>query len=203
MKKYLRLKDALSILLLSGLLLGCSSAPVKRQDFLLSNERIEAKTSKAPKFGVLQVAELRANRPYNTQSLIYRESAQRFVLDPHNGFLAPPAQQISAETRDHLARSGLFSAVLPQGSTLAAQWRLEGELQTFYIDVTQAAKPAVTLEIRYALSIDENSTPSIFMLSKTEPILDASPEQAVIGFNRALNAILLQLETSLLAVKPL
>ncbi|WP_027469277.1 ABC-type transport auxiliary lipoprotein family protein [Deefgea rivuli] len=197
MKKYL------SVFLLIGLLLGCSSTPVKRQDFLLSSERVEIKASSAPKFGVLQVAELRANRPYNTQSLIYRESAQRFVLDPHNGFLAAPAQQISAETRDRLARSGLFSGVLPQGSTLAAQWRLEGELQTFYIDVTQPAKPAVTLEIRYALLADDSATPQLFMLSKTVPILDASPEQAVIGFNRGLNAILLQLESSLLAVKPL
>lgn len=197
MKKYL------TFLLLSGLLLGCSSSPVKRQDFLLSSERIEAKTSSTPHFGVLQVAELRANRPYNTQSLIYRESVQRFVLDPHNGFLAAPAQQISAETRNHLARSGLFSAVLPQGSLLPAAWKLEGELNAFYIDVTKPASPAVTLEVRYALSTDDSATPHVFLLSKTEPILDASPEQAVIGFNRALNAILLQLEASLLAVKPL
>lgn len=197
------MKTYLTLILLSGLLFGCSSNPVQRQDFLLSSDKNQAKISSAPLLGVLQVLELRTNRPYNTQSLIYRESAQHFVLDPYNGFLAPPTQQISALTRDHLARSGLFNAVLPQGSILNAPWKLEGELQAFYIDVSVPAKPSVTLEIRFALSNDNNAIPTMLMLAKTEPILNPSPEQAVIGFNRAFNAILLQLDASLLAVKPL
>ncbi|MGL6040244.1 MAG: ABC-type transport auxiliary lipoprotein family protein [Deefgea sp.] len=196
------MKNYLSILMLCGLLTACGSTPIKRQDFLLSADRTENQLNKTPAFSVLHVADLRANRPYNTQSLIYRESAQRFVLDPYNGFLAPPAQQISAQTRDHLSRGGLFSAVLPQGSTLAAEWRIEGELVNFFIDVRTPAKPTVTLEIRYALSNENQTTPKIFLLSRTEAIVDASPEQAVIGFNRALNVILLQLEASLLAAKP-
>jgi ABC-type uncharacterized transport system auxiliary subunit len=196
MKKYL------SIFLLCGLLLGCSSSPIKRQDFLLSTDHTASKRASAPSFSVLHVADLRANRPLNTQSLIYRESTQRFVLDPHNGFLAPPAQQISTQTRERLSRSGLFKAVLPQGSTLAAEWTLEGELLQFYIDVSTPAKPTVQLEIRYALASEKQSTPTVFLLSASEAITDASPEQAVIGFNRALNTILLQLEASLLAAKP-
>jgi ABC-type uncharacterized transport system auxiliary subunit len=196
------MKIYLSVLLFCSLLFGCSATPVKRQDFLLSAERTENKVASAPSFGVLQVNDLRASRPYNTQSLIYRESAQRFVLDPHNGFLAPPAQQISMQTRERLSRSGLFSAVLPQGSTLAAPWKLEGELINFFIDVSTPAKPTITLEIRYALSNDNQATPKVFLLSSSEAIVDASPEQAVIGFNRALNAILLQLEASLLGAKP-
>jgi ABC-type uncharacterized transport system auxiliary subunit len=196
MKKYL------SIFLLCGLLLGCSSPPVKRQDFLFSADQPDSKLRNTPDFGVLHVADLRANRPYNTQALIYRESTQRFVLDPHNGFLAPPAQQISAQTRLRLSQSGLFKAVLPQGSSLPAQWKLEGELLNIYIDVTTPAKPTVTLEIRYALSNENHNIPTVFLLSAKEALVDASPEQAVIGFNRALNRILLQLETSLLAAKP-
>lgn len=192
----------LSSLLICAFLIGCSATPVKRQDFLLSAERTEQKVSDSPVFGVVQVNELRSNRPFNSQSLIYKESAQRFVLDPHNGFLAPPAQQISNQTRERLARSGLFSAVLPQGSKQIAPWTLEGELIQFYIDVSQPAKPAVTLEVRYALTHEGQAVPQMFLLSSTQPIVDANPEQAVIGFNRALNAILLQLENSLLGAKP-
>ncbi|MBM5572830.1 MULTISPECIES: ABC-type transport auxiliary lipoprotein family protein [Deefgea] len=196
------MKIYFSLLLLCTVLVGCGSAPVQRQDFLLSAERSEHKTTLPPIFGVLQVSELRSSRPYNAQSLIYKESAQRFVLDPHNRFLAPPAQQISTQTRERLSRSGLFSAVLPQGSTQIPEWKLEGELIQIYIDVSAPAKPTVVLEIRYALSNDLQTVPKVFLLSSREAITDASPEQAVIGFNRALNAILLQLEASLLAAKP-
>ncbi|MBM5573754.1 ABC-type transport auxiliary lipoprotein family protein [Deefgea sp. CFH1-16] len=198
------MKTILTLCCISALLFGCSSTTPPRKDFLLSNlptSQTSTDRLATPHFkGSLQVEDLHALSPYRSTSLIYRESAQRFVLDPYNGFLAPPAQQISNLTRQALAASGLFTAILPVGSSLLPSWRLEGELQQLFVDVTNPAQPRVTLSIRYALSQIEHNTPRIFAFTQTEAIVDASPEQAVIGFNRALNTILLQLESSLLTV---
>ncbi|WP_288841277.1 ABC-type transport auxiliary lipoprotein family protein [uncultured Deefgea sp.] len=198
------MKTILTLCCISVLLFGCSSTKPPRKDFLLSTlpaSQSSPARSATPHFnGSLQVQDLRAPLPYRSTSLIYRESAQRFVLDPYNGFLAPPAQQVSDLSREALAASGLFTAVLPAGSSLMPNWRLEGELQKMYVDVTNPAQPRVTLSVRYALSQIEHNTPRIFEFTQTEAIVDASPEQAVIGFNRALNTILLQLESSLLTV---
>ncbi|QZA80765.1 ABC-type transport auxiliary lipoprotein family protein [Deefgea piscis] len=197
------MKTILTLCCISALLFGCSSTTPPRKDFLLSNVPVSQHHARlaTPHFkGSLQVQDLHALSPYRSTSLIYRESAQRFVLDPYNGFLAPPAQQISSLTREALAASGLFTVILPLGSSLMPSWRLEGELQQLYVDVTIPAQPRVTLSIRYALSQVEHNTPLIFEFTQTEAIVDASPEQAVIGFNRALNTILLQLESSLLTV---
>ena len=151
--------------------------------------------------GKLQVADLQASPPYRQLALIYKESPQRFVSDPYHGFLAPLTQQISAQARSWLAQSGRFSAVLNPSSLAQADWQLEGELEAAYVDVINPAQPKVTLAVRFVAN--KGNAVHSWTFTQTESIPNAKPEQAVIGFNRALNGLLLQLESSLLAAPPL
>ena len=188
------MKIALFALIL--ILTACGSTAPQRQDFLLNSARSAPAVASAT-LGKLQVLELQAHPPYRNLALIYKESPQRFVADPYHGFLAPLAQQISSQTRNWLAQSGAFSAVLSPSSAIDADWQLEGELQAAYVDVSIPAAPKVNLTVRYTAS--KGNTVHSWPLSQTVAIDSAQPEHAVIGFNRALNALLLQLESSLLA----
>ncbi|WP_348944087.1 hypothetical protein ABHF33_11460 [Chitinibacter sp. FCG-7] len=180
-------------LLVLAVCTACSTTPVARQDFLISAERDGA--SRAARFGVLQVNELRSNPPYRDLALIYKESPQRFVADPYNGFLAPPGNQITRQTRAWLARSGLFSRVNPMGSSLIAPWQLEGELLAMHIDVSTPAQPKAVIQVQYLLSHQQQSAQ--FTLSAEHAIADASPNSAAAGFSAALESLFKQLEQEL------
>ncbi|QLG86781.1 hypothetical protein HQ393_00170 [Chitinibacter bivalviorum] len=177
------------------LITACSSTPPARQDYLLQTQR--SGTSQSAQFGALQVNELRSTAPYRDMAFLYKESEQRFVADPYHGFLATPTVQITQQTRQWLAQSGLFSQVYPTGSSLIAPWQLEGELLAMYIDVSDVHHPKVLIRVQFLLSNHAKS--ESFTLTAEQVIADAQPETAAKGYQQALASLLNQLEQHLIS----
>ncbi|WP_410497426.1 lipoprotein [Chitinibacter sp. S2-10] len=176
-------------------LAACSSTPPERQDFLIEATRSGA--SLPARFSELQVNELRSHPPYRDLSMVYRESAQRFVADPYHGFLSTPSSQITQQTRQWLASSGLFSRVYPTGSNLIAPWQLEGELLAMYIDVSMPHAPKTVIKAQYLLS--HNGKSASFLLSAEHALPNAKAETAAQGYQETLRMLLIQLEQHLIS----
>ncbi|MDR3414154.1 MAG: hypothetical protein P4L87_24870 [Formivibrio sp.] len=182
------------------LLAACSlqSAAPEKTTYQFGASRPPQAAVTNTRFGILRVADFRADQANRTSSLLYRETDQRFVADPYQLFIAPPATLLTERSRTWLASSGLFRSVLPSGALLTADTTLEGELVELYADVRDPKHPAAVLSLR-AWLVNAKGTADMpqWRFSQRVPLVNADAGTVVAGFDQALSAALTDLEKAL------
>ena len=183
--------------LLCTLLAACSlpQAPQTQLHYLLAAKRHGPALTAS--YDTLRLVPLRAAAPYDSPYFVYRETEQRYIVDPYRGFILPPAQQISERMRDWLGISGLARHVVGPGP-MPVQVRLEGELTRFDVDLRPGQPPAVTVALRLRLEDEASQT---LLLDQTfttnERLSVVTPDGIAAAFDSATAQLLSEVELAL------
>lgn len=133
------------------------------------------------------------------RELVFAVDGGAFRTDFYNVFFAPPAAMVGDETREWLERSGLFRAAVASTSQADADYALEGSLTAIHGAATGGRNRAI-LEVQFLL-IDVRA-PNAPILSQRryrqeEPVADGGASALAAGLDRALAAVLMQMEADL------
>lgn len=149
--------------------------------------------------GALEVHRFSVNAAFSTRNLVYRTGRLEYETDYYRQFLIPPGAMITEQTRDWLARSGLFSHILPMGSRIAPDYTLEGNVTSLYGDFSDKSAPAAVMELR--LFVLDNAGGEKVVFAQTyraaTPVKDTTAGVFVEALNTSLADILTRLETDL------
>lgn len=196
MTTYLRILTLAATILLTACSLQ-SVAP-KKTTYQFSAQRPESVPATSPHFGSVRIGEFRVTQANRTASILYRETDQRYVADPYQLFVAPPAVLLGERSRDWLLASGLFRSVVPASSLLVADSTLEGEIIELYADVRDPKKPAAVIALRARLINTQGRliTPE-WRFSQRIDIAQPDSASVMKGLDQGLTAALADLESKL------
>ncbi len=112
---------------------------------------------------ILLVRSVRAASELGTRGLQWLHQDGSVHVDYYEQWAVPPAQAVDDDLRQWLAASGIYAAVLAPGSRLTADLVLEGELNTFMVDLPAGLARA---DLAVVL-VDQKPDPSKVKLQQT------------------------------------
>jgi len=175
---------------------GCSStSPRNEQCFILEAVR-QGNPARPISEGSLEVHRFSVDAGFATKSLVYRLGEFRYEADYYRQFLISPGTMIAERTRDWLADSGLFGAVLPVGSRIVPDYTLEGNVIALYGDFVDESAPVAVMEIRSFL-VENGKGRERVIFSQTYKAASAVPSRATDDFIDAMNRSLVEILTRL------
>ncbi len=182
------------VLLLPLVVAGCLSRELPPANhYLLSLQGETPKAARAASSEVLKLAPLRSVRPFATTGLIYRRGGVDQNQYAFNRWADSPTRMLALLLTEALNRSGLYRAVLPPGTGLRADLRLEGMLFDFSLHL-EADDPHAVAEARFLL-VDGRTKQVLagrrFRVS--EPLERETPESGALALNRAANRLAAEL----------
>ncbi len=116
-----------------------------------------------------------------------------------NEFFAPPAALVQDQLRTWLSESGLFAAVVDQGSRTTPGLALEGVLNGLFAEATETP-PTARAQMQALLLGLDRSPPRVVAQGEYDrraQIASLEPAAIVAGFNVALAAIFSEIEAAL------
>jgi len=183
-------------------LLGCAPTrpPMDTANWLLAPERTgsprKMQSSLWLKMGAFSVA-----TPFDTKSLVYRVSDQRYEKDFYNTYISTPSNMFSNATRQWLDQSGIFRITVAQGTSFFPFYTLQATIDEIYGDYR--TKPEAVVSVQFFLTVTNPNLTNPLITAKryTQRIAlaDNLPQTLVLGQQRALAEILQQLEADLFA----
>ena len=183
-------------------LLACAPTrpPIDTANWLLAPERNGSpRKMQSPlwlKMGAFSVA-----TPFDTKSLVYRVSEQRYEKDFYNAYIASPSNMFSNAARQWLDQSGIFRITVAQGTSFFPFYTLQATIDEFYGDYR--GKPEAVVSVQFFLTVTNPNIPTPLITAKryTQRVALANnlPQTLVMGQQRALAEILQQLEVDLFA----
>lgn len=196
-------------LALAGLVSACASplsrpAPERRL-YNITAARAEALPPARDK-SVLKVRPLQISPAYQGKEMVYRLGEVEFEGDYYNAFFVQPAQNLTQQAEQWMARSGLFANVVDSTSQVMDTHLLEGMVNALYGDFRDRAAPKAVLEAQFFLLKNQNEKYSV-VFSKTYTVAVPIPAQfkdatgLAQGYNQALAKMLGELEVDLKAAK--
>ena len=150
--------------------------------------------------GSLEVHRFSIDAAFMTKNLVYRLGEFKYEADYSRQFLIPPGTMITDKTRDWLADSGLFQAVLPVGSRIVPTYTLEGNVTALYGDFADEAAPSAVIEIRVFLLENAGGQEKIVFSQVYRaacPVSSRATGDFIDALNRSLVEILTRLEADL------
>ena len=172
---------------------GCVSLersyPEKRYFVIEAKDATSANPGDGP---TLAVNNLNISPRYAERAFVYRTSETEYEADFYNQFLSSPAVMITEEARKALAASSKFKFVVGPSSSLAANYALEGSINSLYGDFRKPNAPAAVLEIELFLYNENPGNPGIVLQKrymKSVLLRERSPEALARGWSEALEAV--------------
>jgi cholesterol transport system auxiliary component len=191
-------------LLIGGAALaGCSVLPqqpsVQGRDWPLDVHR-DPELPPRQRGKVLQVRGIRAAPGLDGRGLQWLQADGSVHVDFYEQWAVSPALAVEDDLRRWLMTAGLFRAVVAQGSRLASDPVLEGELTQFSADLKAGtARASLALVL-----LDQQPSPIKVLLQKTEnaevKLTGTTPPAIVEGLRAALVEVLGQAERDIGAV---
>lgn len=132
------------------------------------------------------------------RAFVVRLGEQRLEPDVYFELLTPPADALGFAVRSWLAQSGLFVAVLADGSAIVPTHRLELELRSLLADLRDPKAPMAVLEIGWFLL--DGHTPTLHdqgLVRAAAPAQDATGDALAAAYQAALVRGLADLERAL------
>lgn len=170
-------------LLIFSLLTGCSLLP-ERQPLAITYFSLPV-TADAPgkqpghPFGVLLLASPEAARAVATQQMAYRNRPEEIGYYLHSRWVDEPARMIASNLQLQLESLGGFDAVIPQGTPVAANWRLELELLDFIQDFSRSsAQFEARVRVRL-IDVLKGDIVASRVVRETQPIEQSNAESGV------------------------
>lgn len=183
-------------------LLACAPTrpPIDTANWLLAPERNGSpRKMQSPlwlKMGAFSVA-----TPFDTKSLVYRVSDQRYEKDFYNAYIASPSNMFSNAARQWLDQSGIFRITVAQGTSFFPFYTLQASIDELYGDYRE--KPEAVVSVQFFLTVTNPNLTNPLITAKryTQRVGLANnlPQTLVLGQQQALAAILQQLEADLFA----
>ncbi|MCM0028291.1 MAG: ABC-type transport auxiliary lipoprotein family protein [Polynucleobacter sp.] len=183
-------------------LLACAPTrpPIDTANWLLAPERNGSpRKMQSPlwlKMGAFSVA-----TPFDTKSLVYRVSEQRYEKDFYNAYIASPSNMFSNAARQWLDQSGIFRITVAQGTSFFPFYTLQASIDELYGDYRE--KPEAVVSVQFFLTVTNPNLTNPLITAKryTQRVGLANnlPQTLVLGQQQALAAILQELEADLFA----
>jgi cholesterol transport system auxiliary component len=184
-------------------LLACAPTrpPIDIANWLVAPERTAPpRKMQSPlwlKMGAFSVA-----TPFDTKSLVYRVSDQRYEKDFYNAYIATPSSMFSNAGRQWLDQSGIFRITVAQGTSFFPFYTLQATIDELYGDYR--GKPEAVVSVQFFLTVTNPNLPTPLITAKRYTqrvaLTNNLPQTLVLGQQRALADILQQLEADLFAV---
>lgn len=148
----------------------------------------------------LVVRSVTASPGMEGRGLVTRRPGNVQESDFWNEFFTAPAAMVQDAIRQWLSESGLFTAVLDQGSAGRADLALESVLVAAIGDGTDPAAPVARLHLQTLLLGLDRTPPRILArgdYDRRVPVPSLAPDAVVEGLSRALALALADLEADL------
>jgi uncharacterized lipoprotein YmbA len=197
-----RIASFVLLVLIAFTLLACAPTrpPIDTANWLVAPERTgPPRKMQSPlwlKMGAFSVA-----TPFDTKSLVYRVSDQRYEKDFYNAYIATPSSMFSNASRQWLDQSGIFRITVAQGTSFFPFYTLQATIDELYGDYR--GKPEAVVSVQFFLTVTNPNltTPLITAKRYTQRVALTNnlPQTLVLGQQRALADILQQLEADLFA----
>jgi cholesterol transport system auxiliary component len=188
-----------------ALAVGCSnplSRPFPEKTFFVLDVRRPQRLPPNPRGRVLALRTVTPAPGVELRGLVTRLAGGQQRADFWNEFFAPPASLVQDQLRTWLADSGLFSAVVDQGTRATPALALEPVLNGLFADAT-VSPPQARAQMQVLLLGLDRTPPRVLTRGdhdRAAQIASVEPAAIVAGFNVALAAIFAEIEASLRAV---
>jgi uncharacterized lipoprotein YmbA len=197
-----RIASFVLLVLIAFTLLACAPTrpPIDTANWLVAPERTgPPRKMQSPlwlKMGAFSVA-----TPFDTKSLVYRVSDQRYEKDFYNAYIATPSSMFSNASRQWLDQSGIFRITVAQGTSFFPFYTLQATIDELYGDYR--VKPEAVVSVQFFLTVTNPNLPTPLITAKRYTqrvaLTNNLPQTLVLGQQRALADILQQLEADLFA----
>ena len=197
-----RIASFVLLVLIAFTLLACAPTrpPIDTANWLVAPERTGLpRKMQSPlwlKMGAFSVA-----TPFDTKSLVYRVSDQRYEKDFYNAYIATPSSMFSNASRQWLDQSGIFRITVAQGTSFFPFYTLQATIDELYGDYR--VKPEAVVSVQFFLTVTNPNLPTPLITAKRYTqrvaLTNNLPQTLVLGQQRALADILQQLEADLFA----
>jgi len=184
----------LALLLVASLLSGCSiGQPTPPQ------QRFKLRTDSDPirklnKDGqILNVRQANIAASFSDIQFTYRTGQDTFETDFYHIFLTPPANMITALTRNKMLSSGAFAEVIAPGGGMQPTANLSIDVNEFYGDFREGVAPAAVVSLRMVIKKHRQDAQPPWIdtfYRERVPLEERSPEGLVEAWQTALERIL-------------
>ncbi len=143
---------------------------------------------------ILQITQMQADEPFNTNKMIYTSSKYELATYSYNKWATSPQQMLTIAIQEKLLQSCLYSNIVTEEVVTSSQYRLATQLLTLK-QIINGTKSHVDLSILAQL-IDNNSNHIIKSKTFSASIeASANPKSYVEATNQATQTILDSLVT--------
>ena len=149
----------------------------------------------------LKMGAVSVNGPFDSKSMVYRLSDQRYEKDFYNGYVSTPAEMIGNATRQWINDANIFRATLNQSNTFFPYYTLQASVTEFYGDYRSQGEAVVNMEFYLTMLSSGSQNPILMTNRYTQrvPLKDNRPESLANGLQQAMAGILQRYENDLYA----
>lgn len=149
----------------------------------------------------LKMGAVSVNGPFDSKSMVYRLSDQRYEKDFYSGYVSTPAEMIGNATRQWISDANIFRATLNQSNTFFPYYTLQASVTEFYGDYRSQGEAVVSMELYLTMLSSGSQNPILMTNRYTQrvPLKDNRPESLANGLQQAMAGILQRYENDLYA----
>jgi cholesterol transport system auxiliary component len=149
----------------------------------------------------LKMGAVSVNGPFDSKSMVYRLSDQRYEKDFYSGYVSTPAEMIGNATRQWISDANIFRATLNQSNTFFPYYTLQASVTEFYGDYRSQGEAVVSMEFYLTMLSSGSQNPILMTNRYTQrvPLKDNRPESLAYGLQQAMAGILQRYENDLYA----
>jgi uncharacterized lipoprotein YmbA len=149
----------------------------------------------------LKMGAVSVNGPFDSKSMVYRLSDQRYEKDFYSGYVSTPAEMIGNATRQWISDANIFRATLNQSNTFCPYYTLQASVTEFYGDYRSQGEAVVSMEFYLTMLSSGSQNPILMTNRYTQrvPLKDNRPESLANGLQQAMAGILQRYENDLYA----
>jgi ABC-type uncharacterized transport system auxiliary subunit len=150
---------------------------------------------------VLGIRHLQIVPPFDGRSLVYRTGEFSYVRDPYAEFLDPPEEEMIAQVRGWLRRTGGFSDVVDASSALKPNTVVEIRVNELFGDFRRSEHPSAVVTMHLVFFEARNGAPTKPILqqeySRSIPVTAPSAAALMEGWNQAFGGIFAEVASDL------
>jgi cholesterol transport system auxiliary component len=149
----------------------------------------------------LKIGAVSVNGPFDSKSMVYRLSDQRYEKDFYSGYVSTPAEMIGNAMRQWISDANIFRATLNQSNTFFPYYTLQASVTEFYGDYRSQGEAVVSMEFYLTMLSSGSQNPILMTNRYTQrvPLKDNRPESLANGLQQAMVGILQRYENDLYA----
>jgi ABC-type uncharacterized transport system auxiliary subunit len=144
----------------------------------------------------IEVRRFGAVAPFDERPFLYRTTDGTWRADADAGFIALPSDMMMVAIARALERSGRVEVVAIEGTPLRLDFALDGVIEAFYADYSDAAAPVAVVSLRGYL-VDRRASGGSLVAQMTgngrAPIRGASASDVADAFSAASGAAIAEL----------